>query len=97
MSQTAGVNYVHYSHATDSSTIEVNQVQQIKRWLEVTETSIPAVLCCRKREGDHSADVQGKGHVTDVTKTDVNCQLDDKLLFSLIFFYSSCENRQICI
>ncbi len=29
-SQTEGVNYVHYSRTTDSSSIEVNQLQQIK-------------------------------------------------------------------
>lgn len=31
--QTAGVNYVHYGDAIDSSSIEVSQLQQIKgRW-----------------------------------------------------------------
>jgi len=43
----SGVNDVHYGHTADSSSIEVNQLQQIKRWLEVTRTSTPTILCCR--------------------------------------------------
>lgn len=30
MSQITGVNYVHYGQAADSSSIEVNQLKQIK-------------------------------------------------------------------
>ncbi|TNN58908.1 hypothetical protein EYF80_030821 [Liparis tanakae] len=43
----SGVNSLHYGHPADSSSIEVNQLQQIKRWLEVTRTSTPTILCCR--------------------------------------------------
>lgn len=59
MSPTAGVNYVHYSHATDSSSIEVNQVQQIKRWLEVTETSIPTISLLSTLKGQLQCARQG--------------------------------------
>lgn len=70
ISQTAGVNYVHYGHATDSSSIEVNQLQQIKRWLEVTETPIPpyisTILCCAQWEENPSI-LQGDSRKTTLT------------------------------
>lgn len=73
MSQTAGVNYVHYGHATDSGSIEVNQLQQIKGGWRSHRPLLPQSSDAQWGKKTHVLsqlsedcyDEQGEGHMTD--------------------------------
>lgn len=66
MSHNATVNYVRYGPATDSGSIEVNQLQQIKGEWRSHRPLLPPNHCCTQREDVLSTlhyGMDGKAHI----------------------------------
>lgn len=73
MSQNTRVNYVHYGRTTDSSSIEVNQLQQIKGEGRSHRPLLSQSCCTQCKENPSTLwlskaryNMDGKGHVTNV-------------------------------